>query len=780
MADLPIETDFWRITESAFAWDGPEVAESVFALSNGYIGTRGTLDEGEPGVFPGTFMSGVFEFHPLSYPEDGYGHPDRGQAIVGVADGTLITVEVDGEPLDIRHAPLERHARTLDLRAGTLDRETEWTTAGGRRMRLRSTRLVSLTQRSATAIRYEVEAVDSAVQVVVRSDLAVNRTARQVDNPDPRVGEALTQPFAPCFHRVYEVGGLLVHRTRGSRIGVAAMAQHDVQLPAGAHVSTSGSQDEVLTTVVADLEPGEKVAFVKYLTHTRSADDSPTDLAAQALAAMSDARSRGWEGLAADQRAFLNGFWDDSDVEVDPETDLQLALRFDLFHILQASVCLSNAPIGAKALTGPGYSGHTFWDIEGFVAPTLTLLNPDGAARLLRWRASTLDAARERADVLGVKGASFAWRTIDGNEVSAYWPASTAAMHLNAGISRAYTLHANATGRPLTEIAGVDVLIETARMWASTVHQDDDGRFHLRGVTGPDEYTGVVDDNVFTNLMAQRNLTAAADACLAYTEPAARLGVNQSEVDQWRAVAGAMYVPYDDLRQVHPANDGFTTYREWDFEGRRDAYPVQEHSHYAKIYRRQVVKQADLVLALWWCSESFTEDQSARNLEYYEQRTVRDSSLSAAVQSVVCARTGHLDLALAYLRESALADLRDVRGDSHRGVHLAAMAGAWLALVSGFGGLTMDDVQLRLAPRLPARLNRIAFRLRWQGSRIAVEILRSGTTVRMLDEDGTDQQVWIDGRLLRLTAAQPVTVPLVEPRPITTTPRQPPGREPRT
>ncbi|WP_081737758.1 glycoside hydrolase family 65 protein, partial [Arthrobacter sp. H41] len=695
MPTFPSDAHPWRINESNFGWDEPGVAESVFALANGYVGVRGALDEMHPSGSTGTFMAGVYEYHPLSYPEVSYGHPEHGQAIIGVADGTPIRLQVDGVPLDIRETPPEHHERILDLQGGLLRREIQWVTPTGRRMRLVSTRLVSLTQRSITAIHYEIEAVDHAVQVVIRSELVVNGTALQVDNADPRVGQALEQPFRSLSLRGHETGGILVHATRGSRIGVAAAVDHEVQIPDGGRVSTHCDEDQVATTVVTDLEPGEKVGFVKYLCHVRSVDDSPADLEAQALAALDGARERGWAGLVHDQRSFLDRFWDGADVEVGGDAELQLAIRFDLFQVLQAAACLNQAPIGAKALTGSGYSGHTFWDIEGFVAPTLTLLHPEGAAHLLQWRASTLEPARERARTLGVKGASFAWRTIDGHEVSAYWPASTAAMHLNATISLAFSFHSHAAGTALPAIDGVDVLVETARMWASTVHRDDDGLFHLFGVTGPDEYTGVVDDNVFTNLMAQRNLKTAAEACDAYPEHAERLGVDPSEASTWRHIAGALYVPYDAVREVHPSNEKFTTYREWKFDPDPDAYPVQEHAHYAKIYRRQVIKQADLVLALWWCPDAFTADETARNLSYYEQRTVRDSSLSAAVQSVVCARVGHLDLALAYLRETALTDLRDGQGNSRQGVHLAACAGAWLALVSGFGGLRTDGEQLR-------------------------------------------------------------------------------------
>ncbi|WP_323958665.1 family 65 glycosyl hydrolase [Arthrobacter sp. JZ12] len=778
MPDFSSEAHLWSVREDGFDAEGAGVSETLFALANGYVGTRGTLDEREPNASPGTFLSGVFEYHPLSYPEDGYGHPEQGQAIIGVADGTVIELEIDGRPVNLENTPQKRHERILDLRAGTLQREVHWSEAGPGSIRVKSTRMVSLSRRSITVIRYTVTAVDRSARVVVRSPLEVNRTALQVNNSDPRVGAALREPFRPCLNEEQATGGLLVHRTRGSGICVAAVVDHDVDMPDGGNISSACGHDDVLTTVVVDLAPGEQLTLVKYLSHAHSRQDPPAVVAAEVRGALAEARAVGWAGLLREQQEILDRFWADADVQIDGDPELQLALRFDLFQLLQASACLEGAPIGAKGLTGAGYSGHTFWDIEGFLAPALTLLQPESAAQLLRWRASTLDGAGRRSEILGLKGAAFPWRTIDGHEASAYWPASTAAVHLNADIARAFFHFAEATGIPLPEISGTDVLVGTARMWASIIHEDDDGRAHLFGVTGPDEYTGVVDDNVFTNLSAQHNLRTAAEACERHQPEADRLGVTASEISTWRSIADSFYVPYDTVRQVHPANEGFTTYREWDFDGRRDLYPIQEHAHYAKIYRRQVVKQADLVLALWWFPGSFTAEEAVRNLDYYEQRTVRDSSLSAAVQAVVCARAGHLSLALAYLREAALSDLRNVNGDTHRGAHLAALAGAWLALASGFGGLAIDGGRLSLAPRLPTELGRVAFRLRWRGRRVSVEIRGTETTLRLVD--GTEPiTVVVDGNSLELIPNEPLHVPLAEVLPSGTPPRQPPGREPR-
>jgi alpha,alpha-trehalose phosphorylase len=762
-------TDPWLVREPHVDPETLGVAESLFGLANGYVGVRGTLDEVEPFGMRGTYLSGVYETHPLSYPEGGYGQPEEGQAMLTVADGTPLRLLVDGVPLDLREFELDVHERTLDLRAGTLDRRVRWTTPSGTSVEVSSRRLVSLVERSVCAVRYEVRVLDRPAHVVVRSELAAGEvTPAGVDNDDPRVAECLDEAFEPRAQIGNANGGALVERTRRSGITVATAVGHEVD---GGRVSTHVDEQHVVTTVAADLRPGEGLTVVKVVGYSWSHDAGSDSVLAEASGAVSSAFDLGWEGLLAGQRAALDELWATADVEVDGDPELQQALRYTVFQLFSSAACISGAPVGAKGLTGIGYSGHTFWDVEGFVVPALTLLRPDAAARLLRWRAATLDLARERAGTLGLAGACFAWRTISGREVSAYWPASTAAMHVNADIARAFWLYQNVTDRDLDSLGGLAVLVETARSWLSAGHEDAAGAWHLYGMTGPDEYTGVVDDNVFTNLMARRNLRWAADACERLPERASELGVDSAETSAWRSAADAVHVPWDERLRVHPMNDNFTTYREWPFEDERDHYPVQEHHHYADFYRRQVLKQADLVQALWWCRDEFTAEEVARDLDYYEARTVRDSSLSAAVQAVVCAQAQHPDLALRYLREAALVDLRDVRGDTPNGLHLAAVGGTWLAFVAGLGGLREDHEDLELAPLLPSALSRTAYSVTWRGSLLRVETTREGTTVTLVrgEEPVT---VVVDGARLSVTAAAPVHAPLRDPTPLLDEPRQ--------
>ncbi|TFV54978.1 family 65 glycosyl hydrolase [Geodermatophilus sp. DF01-2] len=777
MAAPTFDTAPWLVREPHVDSETLAVAESVFGLSNGYVGIRGTLDEVEPHATRGTYLSGVYETHPLSYPEFGYGHPEEGQAMLTVADGTPLRLLVDGVPLDVRDVRPQVHERTLDLRAGTLDRRMRWTALSGTSLELSSRRLVSLVERSVCAVRYEVRALDGPAHVVVRSELVSGAvTPTGVDNDDPRVAAALDHAFEPLAHVRAVNGGALASGTRGSGITVAAAVGHELD---GGRVSTSVDQHHVVTTVAADLLPGESLTIVKAVGYSWSHDAGPDSLVAEASAAVSSALDLGWEGLLAGQRAALDELWATTDVEVDGDPELQQALRYTVFQLFSSAACISGAPVGAKGLTGMGYSGHTFWDVEGFVLPALTLLRPDAAARLLRWRSATLDLARERAETLDLTGASFPWRTISGREVSAYWPASTAAMHVNADIARAFWLYQNVTGNDLDSVGGLEVLVETARLWMSMGHEDAAGGWHLFGMTGPDEYTGVVDDNVFTNLMARRNLLCAADACQRLRARASELGVDHAETSAWRSAAEAVHVPWDEGLRVHPMNENFTSYREWRFEEAHDSYPVQDHQHYAKFYRRQVLKQADLVLALWWCRDDFTAEEVARDLDYYEARTVRDSSLSAAVQAVVCAQAQHPDLALRYLRECALVDLRDVHGGTAHGLHLAAVGGAWLAFVAGLGGLREDHEDLELAPLLPSSLSRTAYHVTWRGRLLRVETTQEGTTVTLERGEGPVTVV-VDGASLAVTAAAPVHAPLRAPTPLLGEPRQPVGRAPHT
>ncbi len=772
---FPVEP--WQVRETRLELTLLAQTESLFTLSNGHIGLRGNLDEGEPHSLPGTYLGSFFEVRPLPYAEAGYGYPEAGQTIVDVTNGKIFRLLVDDEPFDVRYGDLLEHERILDLRAGTMTRRAGWRSPAGKQVTVTSTRLVSLTHRSVAAIEYVVEARDEFVRLTVQSELVTNEDQPQI-SADPRVAAVLRSPLQAVHHEHTDRGALLVHRTRGSALMMAAAMDHEVEVPGRVEISTDSREDLARTTVICGLRPGQQLRIVKFLAYGWSSLRSRPALRDQAAGAVAAARYSGWQGLLNSQRAYLEEFWDGADVEVEGDPDCQQAVRFGLFHVLQASARAERRAIPAKGLTGTGYDGHAFWDTEGFVLPVLTYTVPAAAADALRWRASTLELAKERATQLDLNGASFPWRTIRGEECSAYWPAGTAAWHINADIAMAFERYRIVTGDDsLERECGLSVLVETARMWLSLGHHDRHGVWHLDCVTGPDEYTAVVRDNVFTNLMAAHNLRVAADACTRNPEASYEMGVTTEETAAWRDAADAVHIPFDHELGVHPQCEGFTTLAEWDFSV-NTRYPLLMHEPYVRLYPAQVLKQADLVLAMHWHSHAFTAEQKAHNVDYYERRTTRDSSLSACTQAVMCAEVGHLELAHAYTYEAAMIDLRDLHSNTRDGLHIASLAGAWTALVAGFGGLRDDGGVLDLDPHLPDGIACLRFRLRWKGFRLTVDANHTDVTYTLRDGPDAALSIRHAGRAVTLTSAAPSTLPVRRRIPLLPTPQQPPGREP--
>jgi alpha,alpha-trehalose phosphorylase len=612
---------------------------------------------------------------------------------------------------------------------------------------------------------------------VVQSELVTNEPLPAAVKDDPRASSGVGSALRSEFFSDHDARVVLVHSTKRSCLRMAAGMDHVVEGPSATQTTAESAEDLGRVTVATELEPGQSLRLVKFLGYGWSSRRSLPSVRDQVEAALAAATRSGWEGLLSAQRDYLDDFWDRADVELEGDAELQQAVRFALFHTLQASARAEGRAIPAKGLTGPGYDGHTFWDTETFVLQPLTYTVPHAADDALRWRHATLDLARANAKVLRLDGAAFPWRTIRGQPSSGYWPAGTAAFHINADIADAVVRYRFASGDDAFECeVGLELLVETAQLWLYLGHHDTHGRFRIDGVTGPDEYSAIADNNVYTNLMAQKNLLAAADAVERHPERARDLGVGPQEVAGWREAARAMLVPYDEALGVHPQAEGFTEHAVWDFARTGpEQYPLLLYFPYFDLYRKQVVKQADLVLALWLRGDAFSPEEKARDFDYYEALTVRDSSLSAFVQAVVAAEVGHLELAYDYFGEAALLDLADLHHNTRDGVHLASLAGAWIAAVAGFGGMRDHGGSLAFAPRLPRRLSRLAFRLLFRGRRIQVEVDHRQARYALLR--GAPLDVAHHGSAVTLAPDEPVTRPIPKP-PGREAPAQPPGRPP--
>lgn len=762
----------WRLVEKRPPTGVDGVGETLFALGNGYLGLRGNSEEGGPAHEHGTFINGFFEAWEIEYPEAAYGFATAGQTIVNVPDAKTIRLSADGERLDLATADLEEYERSLDLRSGTLLRRLVWRTAAGKRLEVASTRLASFERRNLALITYRVTALDAPAHVELES-LLVNRqdgegefaARRRAAGLDPRRSDELAgRVLVPTAQTLGEDRVGLAFETRRSRLGVAALVEHT---PAG---ETTVHPDRSVTRFAFDLPAGESVTVVKKAVYLDGVGLGGDELLAAAGELMD-----GVPGVAVvieEQRAWCAGFWERADVRVHagpqgergddgygagaaddtaatPATAtepaprpmpvsamqraLQQAIRWNVFQLAQAAARADGRGVSAKGVSGSGYSGHYFWDTEVFVLPFLAYAMPAAARSTLELRHALLPAARRRAAVMSLAGALFAWRTIAGEEASAYYPAGTAQYHIDADVAYAVLRYAGVTGDEEFLLGpGAEILVETARMWRSLgFFSERDGRFHLHSVTGPDEYSAVVNDNFYTNAMARLNLERAAD--VAERRPGL-LDTTPAEVAEWRRAAAAMALPFDERLGVNAQDAEFLSRQRWDLAATpREKRPLLLHYHPLVIYRHQVLKQTDLVLAEFLLGSRFSAEQKRRDFEYYDPLTTGDSTLSAAVQSIMAAEVGYQRRAYRHFRRMLWTDLANLHANTADGVHVAAMGGTWLALVCGFGGLRDDAGELRFDPRLPAGWSALEFRLGWRGSALRVKLSRASIGFRLLD-----------------------------------------------
>jgi alpha,alpha-trehalose phosphorylase len=702
--------------------------------------------------------------------------------MVNVPDATVIKLYVDDEPLFLPTARLLSYERVLDLRAGVLTRDVTWATAGGRQVIVRSSRLVSLEHRHVAAIHYEVVLPEDSAPVVVFSEVVNRQDAEPREFPvhersdDPRLATTLTEPV--LHEQCRSVNGmrlLLGYRTARSGMTLGVGVEHLIETALRHRVQADATGDRGKVVVSAQASPGQPIRLTKLITYQSSRAVPASELVERCGQTLDRVRAGGFASLERGQRRELDHFWDRADVRVDADDEperLQQAVRWNLFQVAQATWRAEGSGVAAKGLTGQAYEGHYFWDTEIYVLPFLAYTQPRIARNLLRFRHSMLPMARARARELNQRGALFAWRTINGEEASAYYQAGTAQYHINADIAYAVRRYAQVAGDEdfLLEV-GAEILIDTARMWEDLGFYDHRGRFHIHGVTGPDEYTTVVNDNAYTNLMARMNLSFAAwyvrelrdERPADYRALAAETDLQESEVEAWVRAAGAMYVPFDRRRGINPQDASFLEREVWDLEATPpERFPLLLHFHPLVIYRYQVIKQADIVLAMFLVGDEFTLERKRANFDYYDALTTGDSSLSACVQCVIAAEIGDEERALEYFRYALLMDLADVAGNVSDGVHIAAAAGSWMAIVNGFAGVRDYKGRLSLDPHLPRNWRSVEFSLRFRGRQLRIRLghdeerytLEEGHGLRLRVRDD-DHHMLVPGEPLVLNPAVP-------------------------
>ncbi|MGX1858609.1 glycoside hydrolase family 65 protein [Dietzia sp. NPDC055340] len=769
--------DPWRWVETNPKASPLGVSETQFAVANGYLGMRGNPDEGRDSAQHGTFVNGFHETWHIQHAEDAYGLAREGQTMVQVPDTKTIRIYVDDEPLRVGVSDLEHYERSIDFRDGIMRRELVWRTPAGKKVIIRTSRMVSMVEKHLAVMTYEIELPDEPAPVVISSQV-INRQDGEDEYRSPRADPE--ESFDPrradgLDHRVLEPQltegqrGYQVHGYRCANSGMTIAVGVDHQLESEDDVAMSHEIGDDSSKIVyhAHVTPGRTLTLTKLAAYHTSEIVPAQELADRCSRTLARARVRGVEDLHRTQRDWYDHFWARADVEVDGPVETQQAIRFNLFQLAQASARAEYNGIAAKGVTGSGYSGHYFWDTETYVLPFLTYTMPQFARNALRFRYSMLDKARARAKFLSVKGALYPWRTINGEEASAYYEAGTAQYHINADIAHAMVKYLWATeDQDFMIREGVDVLVETARMWVSLGFFDGDGMFHIHGVTGPDEYTTVVDNNLFTNAMARFNLLAAAVACKRIAELGdgrwsaicQRLKLDDDEISEWKRAARNMVIAYDEVLGVHPQDQDFLAKEVWDQDLEDPRRPLLLHFHPLVIYRHQVLKQADVVLAMFLRGDEFTEEQKRANFEYYDPLTTGDSTLSAVVQSIIAAEIGYCDEAFEHFSKALVVDLADVHGNAADGIHVASTGGVWSALVSGFGGMRDYGGDISFDPRVPAEWGALTFRLTVRGTLVKVRVTHTEITITNLD--GVDFDCTVQGRQVWVPAGETMVLEL--------------------
>jgi alpha,alpha-trehalose phosphorylase len=736
--------DEWNVIEKAFHREFLAQSETMAALGNGYLGMRGCPEEGGPNAENATLINGFYETWPIVYGEEAYGFAKTGQTICNVTDSKIIKLFIDDEPFWLPDAKLLSYDRRLNMKSGTLDREILWETPAGKQVSIRSRRLVSFENRHVAAISYCVTLLNAKAFVVISSEMTADERGGRVDSDDPRLAKALGRVLHPQASYAKGQRIVLCHATEKSRLTVACATDHalETSCPHTDKIVYRDDFGQVAFTIEA--RPGDPIQLTKYMVYHTSQTASAEELCGRAEWTLDRVTAQGFQPLLTSQEQYMDDFWRRSDVRIKDvredrtkrsTVEIQQAIRFNLFHMLQASARAEDAGVPAKGLTGKAYEGHYFWDTEIYVLPFLIYTSPRIAKNLLAFRHKMLPQARARAKQLGHRGAMFPWRTINGEEASAYYAAGTAQYHINADIMYALRKYVQATGDELfLRDYGAEMLVETARLWLDLGFYSEakGGKFCINGVTGPDEYNAVVNNNAYTNLMARENLRYAAQTVksLQSKEPDAynalvhKTALEPSEAETWICAAENMYVPYDENRQIILQDDSFLDREPWDFQNTPpEHYPLLLFYHPLNIYRKQVIKQADVVLAMFLLGDMFSPEAKKRNFYFYDPLTTGDSSLSSCVEAIIAGQIGDMDKAIRYGMAALLMDLADVGGNVKDGCHIASMGGTWMMLTYGFGGMRDDDGTLSFWPRRAPEENAVLrFPVTYRGQWLEVEI----------------------------------------------------------
>lgn len=743
--------DPWQIREDRLSVQHNALSETIFTLSNGYIGIRGNYEEGLAGSevkgINGTYINGFYESVPIPHAERGYGYALNTQTMLNVTDSKIIELFIDGERFSQIEGSLLSYQRTLHMESGVLVRDLVWRSSRGKEVQVRIRRLVSFAYRHLYAIQYEIIPLNFNGTITICSSLDGAVDNHTHEEEDPRFSASLGGlGLSIVAIEMNESLGIITHKTERSGLFLACAMENKLSGVSSHQLSADHAGSLATVTYTFKAKKYQKATLEKFIAYYSSRDYPQDELSLLAANAVGEAKSREFQSLLEEQEAYVQKYWDNVEIAIDGSPAHEQGLRFNLFHLLQAAGSDGKVGIGAKGLSSEGYDGHYFWDSEIYLVPFYAALMPDQARNLLLYRYSILEHARSRARELShPRGALYPWRTIAGEEGSSYYPAGTAQYHINAAIAYAINKYYEMTGDfDFILDYGAEIVFETARLWEDlgTYIARKGGSFCFNEVTGPDEYTALVNNNCYTNLMARWHLNYACEIAATmrknhssrYQALAKKINLDDQEINLWQKAAEKIFIPYDQNLKIHPQDDGFLDKEEWDFAATPpDKYPLLLHYHPLVIYRYQVCKQPDIILAHLLLGDWFDLEQKKRDYNYYEPITTHDSSLSPAIFSIVASELSYHEAAVGFFDVVSRLDLDNLLKDTHFGLHTANMAGSWLCLTYGFAGMRTTGGKLSFKPYLPAGWGGYTFRIAFRNCRLTVTI-KEGQGNYHLDE----------------------------------------------
>ncbi|MFW6306943.1 MAG: glycoside hydrolase family 65 protein [Bacillota bacterium] len=748
----------WHISEDKFKTENNHRNESIFSIGNGYIGMRGTLEEdytGEEGTStPGIYINGVYASEEILYGEEAPQQPKWSQTIVNQSDWSVINVYIDDEKFDLLNAKIENYKRRLDIRNGCLNRELIWETSNGKRLQMKFSRFLSMSEQHIGVIKLSLKPLNFTGKIEISSAVDID-VKNHHHLREPKVLDLQDAAFIEDEGLLY-----LKQRINSSNISIATAVINQLEVGDGVlkshnnnlnHTNISSQENgRFKENYQIEVKENSEIKLKKYISFYTSNDIGEEKLVPTVCHSVKNALNKGYENLFIEHKKYLEEYWDDIDIVIKGDLAAQQAFRYNALQILQSTGRDKRTNLSAKGLTGEFYEGHYFWDTETYAVPFFLYSKADIARNLLLYRYNTLDQARENAKRVRVQGALFPWRTINGQESSAFFMGSTVQFHINADIAYAIYQYYNVTlDKEFLYKYGIEILVETARMWASRgsyISKLND-QYCFNEVCGPDEYKPGVSNNCYTNYMAKFNIEYTLDCVRMlkeenmdrYQELAQKINLKDFELARWQQIAEDIYLPYDEEYSIHPQDDSFLYKDEIDLDSLDDDnFPLVANWHPLTIWRFQVIKQADVILLMFLLGNKFSLEEKKANYDFYEPRTTHDSSLSPAIYSIVAVEVGYYEEAYNYFLQTIRLDLDDYNENTWKGLHLAAMGSSWLALVQGFAGMRVYENKLHFLPYIPDDWDSYQFKIKYRGAQIKICVKKEEVKYSLLNGENIE------------------------------------------